>query len=211
MRVLEVNNSFLFDDIFKEELKKHIENIKNDNEFSNDPQIKWEFLKYHIPKFTIWFSKIRAKKERKQREELEASLKLLEKKLSIEENQCLYEKSKRDLEEIYNNIAEGTLMRSRCQWHEEGEKSSKFFLNLEKFNRMQSQVHKIIVTDQEIIDLNLILNEIRYFYKSLFKKGDSKHLTQINDFLDKVLLSKLNISEINECDDELPEKLLYIF
>ena len=154
---------------------------------------------------------MRAKKERKQREGLEASLKLLEKNLSIQENQCLYDKSKRDLEEIYDNIAEGTRIRSRCQWHEEGEKSSKFFLNLEKFNGMQSQIHKIIVTDQEITDPNLILSEIRYFYKSLFKKGHSKHLTQINDFLDKVLLSKLNITEINECDDELPEKVLYIF
>ena len=74
------NNSLLSDDIFKEQLKQHIQNIKNDNELSNDPQIKWEFLKYQIRKFTIRFSKIRAKEERKQREELETTLKLLEKK-----------------------------------------------------------------------------------------------------------------------------------
>ena len=49
---------------------------------------------------------MRAKKERKQREELEVNLKLLEKNLSTEENQCLYDKRKRDLEEIYDNIAE---------------------------------------------------------------------------------------------------------
>ena len=61
----------LSDDIFKEELKQHIQNIKNDNELSNDPQIKWEFLKYQIRKFTIRFSKMRAKKEQKQTEELE--------------------------------------------------------------------------------------------------------------------------------------------
>ena len=46
---------------------------------------------------------MRAKEERKQREELEATLKLLEKNLLIEENQCLYDKCKRDLEEIYDN------------------------------------------------------------------------------------------------------------
>ena len=40
-----LNNSLLSDVIFKE-LKQHIQNIKNDNELSNDPQIKWEFLKY---------------------------------------------------------------------------------------------------------------------------------------------------------------------
>ena len=56
------------DDIFKEELKQRIQNIKSDNELSSDPQIKWEFLKYQIRKITIRFSKMRAKKERKQRE-----------------------------------------------------------------------------------------------------------------------------------------------
>ena len=54
--------------------------MKNDNELSSDSQIKWEFLKYQIRKFIIRFSKIRAKEERKQRKELETTLKLLEKK-----------------------------------------------------------------------------------------------------------------------------------
>ena len=39
---------------------------------------------------------------------------------------------------------------------------------------MQSQIQKVTVNDKEITDPNKIQNEIRYFYKSLFKKGDSK-------------------------------------
>ena len=95
------NNSLLSDSIFKEKLKQHIQNIESDNELSNDPQIKWEFLKYQIRKFTIRFSKMRAKEEPKQRDELETTLKSIEKNLSTEENQCLYDKCKRDLKEIY--------------------------------------------------------------------------------------------------------------
>ena len=102
------------DKIFKEKLKQHIQNIESDNQLSNDPQIKWEFLKYQIRKFTIRFSKTRAIEERKQREELETTLKSLEKNLSTEENQCLYDKCKRGLEEIYDNIAEGARIRRRC-------------------------------------------------------------------------------------------------
>ena len=75
---------------------------------------------------------------------------------------------------------------------------------------MQSQIRKIIVNYQEITDPNIILNKIRNFCESLFKKCDSKLPSQINDFLDKVQLPKLNITEINECDDELSEKELYI-
>ena len=68
----------------------------------------------------------------------------------------------------------------------------------------------MIVNDQETTDPNKILNKIRNFYESLFKKRDSKLSSQINDFLDKVQLPKLNIAEINECDNELSEKKLYI-
>ena len=91
-----------------------------------------------------------------------------------------------------------------------GMKKVKLFLNLEKFNGTRSQIRKIIVNDQEIVDPNKILNEIRIFYESLFRKGDLKPPSQINDFLDKVQLPKLNITESNECDNELSEKELYI-
>ena len=77
-RFWKFNNSLLSDNIFKGKLKQYIQNIKSANELSNDPQIKWEFLKYQIRKFTIRFSKMLAKEERKQREELETTLKLLE-------------------------------------------------------------------------------------------------------------------------------------
>ena len=56
--------------IFEENLKQHIQNIKNYNEISIYPQIKWEFLKYQIHKFIVKFSETRAKEERKQRQEL---------------------------------------------------------------------------------------------------------------------------------------------
>ena len=39
---------------------------------------------------------------------------------------------------------------------------------------MKSQIRKNIVNDQEITDPNIILNEIRNFHESLFKKSDSK-------------------------------------
>ena len=43
-----------------------------------------------------------------------------------------------------------------------------------------------------------------------FRKGDLKPPTQINNFYGKVQLLKLNITEINEWDNELPEEELYV-
>ena len=73
------DNSLLSDNIYKEKSNNHIQHIKNNNELSNHPQIKWKFHKYQIRKFTIRFSKMHAKEEQKQGEELETTLKLLEK------------------------------------------------------------------------------------------------------------------------------------
>ena len=70
---------------------------------------------------------MRAEEERKQREESEKILKLLKIYLLTVENQCLYDKCKQDLEEIYDNIVEGVRIKSRCQWYQKSEKSSKLF------------------------------------------------------------------------------------
>ena len=55
----------------------------------------------------------------------------------------------------------------------------------------------------------MILNEIRNFCESPFKKGDSKRPSQINDFLDKVQLPKLNITEISACLLKIGDQFLY--
>ena len=39
---------------------------------------------------------------------------------------------KNELDAIYDRIAEGIRIRSKCNWYEHGEKLTKFFLNLEK-------------------------------------------------------------------------------
>ena len=70
------SNWLLSEKVFKEKSKQHIQNIKKDDELSNDSQIKWEFLKYRIRKFAIRFFKVQAKEGWKQRK-LETILKLV--------------------------------------------------------------------------------------------------------------------------------------
>ena len=63
---------------------------------------------------------------RKSQCELEKKLKELESNLSSEANFNEYTKCKKDLELIYERIAEGVRIRSKCQWYVNA------FLNLEK-------------------------------------------------------------------------------
>ena len=116
------------------QMKQLIENIKQQqlSESEQTDQIKWELLKYEIRKFAITFSRKISQNTKRSQCELEKKLKELESNLNSEPNFNEYTKCKKELELIYERIAGGVRIRSKCQWYEEGEKSTKFFLNFEK-------------------------------------------------------------------------------
>ena len=60
-----------------------------------------------------------------------------------------YHKFKAELEEIYDYITEGIILRSKTDWYELEEKSTKYFLNLEKRNRAKSHIRKIYNENNE--------------------------------------------------------------
>ena len=70
--------------------------------------------------------------EQFRKHELENELKIFEKYLPCDENIGEYHICKADLQKIYHNIAVGVKIRSKCQWYEESEKLTKYFLNLDK-------------------------------------------------------------------------------
>ena len=67
-------------------------------------------------------------KERKQKIlNLKSELKKLEISLDNATNLGKYNSIKNELDAIYNHIAEGIHIRSKCDWYEHGEKLSFFF------------------------------------------------------------------------------------
>jgi len=79
------------------------------------------------------------------------------------------EDKKNSLEDLRKQKVEDAILRSKLEWMEFGEKPSKFFLNLEKQNRINRQI-KTLIDDQG----NIILNEnvpfeIHRFYSKLYK------------------------------------------
>ena len=133
--------------------------------------MKWEYLKFEIRKFTISYSKIRAKDNRKMKNDLENKLKDLENDLNNYDKLQEYNKIKSELEEIYEKFAEGAKVKSKYTWYQEGEKSTNFFLNLEKKKTLQGQIGKLIIGNKEIIDQNKIQTELINLFKFNCKKS----------------------------------------
>ena len=101
----------------------------------NDPGVGWEYLKYKMREYEREVAINNARKRKKSRVELEQ--KVLNLEMNMTENPSVEKKdgcnaAKLKLEKIYEYITDRIIMRSKCQWDEEGEKSTKYFLPLEK-------------------------------------------------------------------------------
>ena len=92
--------SLISDENFTERLKNFVEKLKDhfNSENSFDDQVKWEYMKFEIRKFTISSSKIRAKNKRKIKNDLENKLKDLENDLNKLDKLQTYNKIESELE-----------------------------------------------------------------------------------------------------------------
>ena len=109
---------------------------------------------------------------------------------NILKNQCKY--LKQQIKEYYENQLEAAKIRSRIKIYQEGEKSSKFFFNTEKKNASQKLWTKIKCQDGTYSStINIILNEQKQFYKTLFTSegSDEQEANIILDNIDKTLTS----------------------
>ena len=71
-------------------------------------------------------------------------------------------------------------MRAKCRWHNEGEKNTKYFLNLEKRHYKQGTISQLKLDDEQFVSTDKeILNECETFYKGLYSlsKGSQNELT----------------------------------
>ena len=131
-------------------------------------------MKYHIRKYTINFSKKLAKNTNKKIVDLETKLKHFEKHYENYVDNIDYKVFRQQLDAIYEEKAKGIKIRSKCNWYELGEKSTKFFLNLEKHRAIQSQIHSVIINQDEITDQDQINKHINLCFRVNFRTKQTK-------------------------------------
>ena len=123
-----------------------------------------------------------------------------------EDNLSKYDSVKNELDEIYDHIAEGIRIRSKCDWYEHGKKSTKLFLKLEKQRGSQNTIKKLVIDDKEITEQTHILEHIREFYETLFKTREEKTKTEMENFFSDVDIPKLSENQVTLCEENLTEE-----
>ena len=131
---------------------------------------------------------------------------MLESNLNCDINSVEYINCKNQLEEIYDDIAEGIKVRSKCQWYEEGEKSTRFFLNIEKTKATEGTVKKLDINNKEIDNPVEINKELERFFENLFKRKLRKTKHTCNEFLRDISLPTLSQERKKVCDKVISEQ-----
>ena len=99
-------------------------------------------------------------------------------------------------------------MRSRVDWYERGQKSSNYFLNLEKRNKAKSHLRKIVIDDNlnETTNLVEILSNLRNFYSALYKRQSNKTENECLEYPENVNLPRRNDAEKAVCEGTLTKQ-----
>ncbi|MEW8548721.1 MAG: reverse transcriptase family protein, partial [Candidatus Thiodiazotropha sp.] len=112
---------------------------------------------------------------------------------------------RQEIKEYYEKQLEAAKIRSRIKTFEDGEKSSKFFFNTERRNATDKIWTKIKCRDGTYkSDINTILNEQRFFYKTLFT-SEGTNEKEASALLNNVDES-LSTDERELCDKEITEQ-----
>ena len=109
---------------------------------------------YRIRQTTIRYSKMIAKNRKAQLKRSEEILKLREENFNInqsEENITKLDEARNEYETLYDYIIQGKIIRSRANWYEQGEKNSKYFLNLETSKTKTKSVRRLINADGKLV------------------------------------------------------------
>jgi hypothetical protein len=100
-----------------------------------------------------------------------------------------------DFNKILDFETNGIIIRSRCRWTEEGERSSKYFCNLEKRISEKKNINRIEIEGRPVTDKKVILDEIHNFYSNLYSIDHNLNFNywsnDVNNFLNSLDIPKL--------------------
>ena len=171
------------------EMNNHIDRILAETH-NLDPIFKWVYLKDQIALKSQEYAKRKSKENDliiSQLSEKTLELQFDVSKEYSEQKQCLLEKTKADMEKLIAQKTRGTMFRAKVRWYEHGEKSTKYFYNLEK-RRYQSRVcgRSLQENGTEIMNFDKILQLQEDYYRSLFKSNDQVCFNLTNTYGIKV-------------------------
>ena len=206
-----LNTSFLSDANYVNQIRTTIKNVTDEyvNDDSVNPTLMWEMIKLKIREQSIKYAKDRKTKTSRREEEIEKEINVLQELVESsnkgdrekEEASRDLEEKKTELEKIIEYRTKGAILRAKCRWHNEGERNTKYFLNLEKrhfkncvISQLKTGENEFVTSDKEI------LHQCENFYRDLYKSRISEQQSEPSNFNFFEDTNTLNADEKESCE-----------
>ena len=213
------NSSLLHDTNYVEKINPMITESAAKYKNMSDKGLVWELIKLEIRNFTIPYCIDKKRREtayeNDRNKKFEALFRIVNSNNQIDDTILNeFHAVKNNLDILAKNKARGIIFRSKCQWIEEGEKNTAYFLRLEKCNYVNKLISKIKIDEDILTDPQDILNEERSFYNKLHSlpmASDQNTATSDKQFfLENNSLPQLNETDKASCENAITERELLI-
>lgn len=143
------------------------------NNGTADPLVIWDAFKCTLRGHCIQFSSRKAKNQLGKEKALIAEIEVLTqqidnniKELEVGLLKVNLELKEKELERLYTQKANLTYLGNRIEWVEKGERSTKYFLNMQYRNVVKKNVMKLIIGNKIIEEpKEILMEQHEYFYK----------------------------------------------
>jgi len=201
-----LNCSLMKDKEYVDKIKMAIRECENIHEGTDiDKVLLWETMKMQIRSASIEYSCEKRKKARKKEDELEKCVKGLESKTPLTEQETgELDKARVMLEKVIQEKVEGCKVRSRARLYQDDEKSTKYFLGLEKSNQNKKKI--VQIKDEEgnsLSEQEKIRREIESYYQKLYKKKENITNVYVKEEFFKSTSKCLTEEEMLTCEGEI--------
>ena len=188
------------------------------DETNLDPHGRLEFLKMIIRTIAIEIATNYRKEKAQELKEIQSGIAFWQSTLENSKNQAYNDIATDNLEGLMsrrNNYLneKGRYLseRSKSKWYQEGERSTKYFLNLNKARNNRNEMLELLIDGVSVTDKNAINNHVESFYKKLYEKGDKSELKSNSDSINHLLLNLDTVSDnlINMVESDLTIDEIY--
>ena len=180
-------NNLLLEDIdFLNKMNSNIlENVESSEHL--EPIDRWLFIKKQMITLAKSFAKSKAGEKSLIISQLSEQILELENKIVLQQipreaDTALLIQSKQDIEELLEEKARGAMFRAKVRWQEYGERTTKFFFNLEKARYNAKVCNKIIQPDGSLVTDSKEVKELqRNFYQDVYRAEACDQMELVNN------------------------------
>ena len=198
-----LNISVLNEENYRDRVQKIIRDTISEYMHQVDKMLTWELVKIRVKEFSIHYCSMRNKQKENEVKHLESKINTLDQEIqtSCDAEEMIAERKllKQQLDAIYLDKAIGAQIRSKVNFVEEGERSTEYFLAVEKHRQDHNCIKSLKTNGVTHTDDTEILKVACDFYTELYR-SKNPNIEDINRFIENVNVPILTADEQNVCE-----------